>query len=207
MMNSVIISSILAEDQPAKRLLDIVPQHYFWLGIIILVAFFMLRTTWRRVERSRMHNYLSVEEKVARQKASNHQVIDQAGEYMATLADLSRQINSQIDTRIARLEILMERAEEILERLEKQDGSNEDSLVTGNLAASQVVEISEVDEEEDEVVAPVIEIDYERLSPEAREVIRMADQGNNALEIARRMSRPIGEVELILALAGKKKLK
>ncbi|MCK5270614.1 MAG: hypothetical protein KAJ46_07505, partial [Sedimentisphaerales bacterium] len=42
------------------------------------------------------------------------------------------------------------------------------------------------------------------LSPEAEQIIAMADKGLSTLAISQELKRPIGEIELILSLAGKK---
>lgn len=127
------------------------------------------------------------------------------------LRDLGRKVVEDIDARLASLEAVIERAEAVAQRLESSAGA----------AAPAPAPIASPARRADAYVeaAPPREVSatevFPRLSPaggmhdprsprdETRTIIELAEQGVAAREIAQRLRRPIGQVELILALRGK----
>jgi hypothetical protein len=99
---------------------------------------------------------------------------------MVEMLDTARQMTAQLDTRAARLEVLMKEADARLAALQTATGSS------SPLAASPLP-----------VVPPSPETPPD---PRHAEIYLMADQGRSPQEIARKLNRPNGEVELILAL-------
>ena len=93
---------------------------------------------------------------------------------LSELAEMARQISSHLDSRSARLEDLIRQADARIERLE----------ALGATAASPPIEPTNGE-------------------PTNNEVYALADQGCSAKEIAQRLDRPKGEIELILALRGR----
>ncbi|MCK5270615.1 MAG: hypothetical protein KAJ46_07510, partial [Sedimentisphaerales bacterium] len=71
-----------------------------WVFAIVVLAYFMLRVTMRRVARRQKSQQRPLQERLAQMRKPDG-VYDQMNELMAALADLSRQINGQIDTRLA----------------------------------------------------------------------------------------------------------
>ena len=173
-------------------------RSFLWVALVVALALFMLIITRQRMSRSKKHSDMSVKERVDHLKGSSG-IYDQINELMARLADLSRQINGQIDTRTAKLEQLLHDADKAINKLEKHtknqvpwhqetDGEGENPSFEPHQREPQVVESQQV--------APKEKI----ISPETRQILQLAEEGLSAVEIAGQLDRPVGEIELILAL-------
>lgn len=101
---------------------------------------------------------------------------------LVQLSEMARQVTGQLDTRAAKLEALMDEADRKIEELKR--------LTAGGtpLPPSESVQQAPPVRQP----APV--------DPRHQEVYTLADEGHDTAEIARRLGRPQGEVELILAL-------
>lgn len=138
---------------------------------------------------------------------------------MVEMLETARQMTAQLDTRAARLEALIVEAEAKLEALRGAVAVTGSSISAaaptqvsqtddGVAPAGSTVEISvppnaAVDPPAEVVAdaAPAPEMKPETPpDPRHAEVYALADQGRSPGEIARRLNRPNGEVELILAL-------
>ena len=180
----------------------------------VVLGLFLWAKTNRRIARSRQDQGMSARERV--EKASQaRDIYSNISELMARLADLSRQINGQIDTRTAKLEQLLGRADRAIEALKEAaaDGGGEVNgkaeQATHETYAEQVAQEVAGTGEVGSAGAAVTEADEPGGggvldSPGARNIIAMAGQGLTARNIAEHVHRPVGEVELILSLAGKK---
>jgi hypothetical protein len=113
---------------------------------------------------------------------------------MVEMLETARQMTAQLDTRAARLEVLIRQADERLGALK---------AVTAGTAAAEATELAAAagtDVAQDPPApAPVLKPETPP-DPRHAEVYAMADQGRSPHEIARLLGRPNGEVELILAL-------
>ncbi len=98
---------------------------------------------------------------------------------LVELSEMVRQLTSQLDTRTAKLEVLIQEAEQKIAQLRQ---------LTSTTAATK----------EEASLAPASPSQVE--DPRYAEVYAMADEGQTVLEIAQKLGRPQGEVELILAL-------
>jgi hypothetical protein len=108
---------------------------------------------------------------------------------LVELSEMTRQITAQLDTRSQKLQLLIQDADERIAALQKLDRQ-------GNLPRAESTWPS--------IPPPA----REALSPEPVDeqharVYRLADRGQSAGEIAKELSQPRGEVELILALRPK----
>ncbi len=187
--------------EPAKK-----PVGYGVIIVAFLIlafSFFMMRRTRKRLARGQTHQQLSARERVnERYDTSARQMHSQMGELMAELADLARQVNGQLDTRMARLEILLQQADKTLARLEaagKQSvngkaASNNYNMPTGNGNE----DVKSTQSQWQPPRNPLLK------SPFHQEVISLAQAGEKAVNIAQKLGRPVGEIELILSLHGKK---
>jgi hypothetical protein len=118
---------------------------------------------------------------------------------LVELSEMTRQMNAQIDTRAAKLEQLIGQADERIATLRNTDvgpaassgGKTEQAAPVEIAAPRPVIPIAQPLPEDS---APA-----ESDSRHA-EIYSMADDGRDAREIAARLNRPSGEVELILAL-------
>jgi hypothetical protein len=92
-----------------------------------------------------------------------------------------------LDTRLAKLEALIRDADERIDRLQR---------LTRQVQGEPALDVT-VDDEEASAPSPT------RTTPAEHrhaEIYSLADQGRAAADIAHELSRPVGEVELILSL-------
>ncbi|MBC7785196.1 MAG: hypothetical protein H7144_15280 [Burkholderiales bacterium] len=109
---------------------------------------------------------------------------------LVELSEMSRQMTAQLDTRAARLEILIKDADQKIGRLQQlaREEREERAIPLPNFAASDF---------------PVTGQNLASPSDEDmrhREVYALADDGKSIPEISSALARPSGEIELILAL-------
>jgi hypothetical protein len=109
------------------------------------------------------------------------------------LHDLTRQMSAQIETRAAKLEILIRDADERLAALAEAN-ANAPALATDAAKLAAAAE---------PVRAMRLVKDEPSSEDRWNEVYRLADDGATIGEICRQLNRPRGEVELILALRPK----
>jgi hypothetical protein len=218
---------LISQESGKNPLSDYKP--FIWAAAIALLAFFLLQRTQRRVARGQQDRHLSVQERVTK-KFDGSDIYSQISGQMAQLAELSRQINGQIDTRVAKLEILIAEAERAILKLEKLTGKSPQEI-TEALAKSHadqdataaIKAISEkfqnypqdsqeqksLSKEEIQDNAELEEIlesgvsSFEKTSNN-QEILDLADKGLSAVQIAQKFNRPVGEIELVLSLSGKK---
>lgn len=204
-------------------------KPFLLVAFVVLLAYVLFRQTQRRVARGQRDRHLSPQERVAK-KFDGSDIYSQIASQMAQLAELSRQINGQIDTRVAKLEILIAEAERAILKLEKLTGKSPQEI-TEALAkshadqdASTVIKAisgkfrndpsdSQVDKPIDEEInqdnselEQILESgasSFEKTSNN-QEILGLAESGLSPVQIARKLNRPIGEIELVLSLSGKK---
>ncbi len=109
---------------------------------------------------------------------------------LVELHQMARDMNAQLDTRSAKLEVLLREADEKIAAL-KSASANGDGASAGSSHPPSIGQRADL------TPRPAEEID-----PRHLEIYSLADQGHSPQEIARRLSRPNGEIELILALRG-----
>ena len=96
---------------------------------------------------------------------------------MDELSQMARDVGREIDQRAQRLERLIQQADERVKMLERA-GRNQPAPVS----------------------PPIPENNGDEIAPDHVEIYTLADQGVAMAEIAQRLRRPNGEIELILAL-------
>ena len=127
---------------------------------------------------------------------SQHKVVERDMQnLLVELSDMSRQITAQIDTRAAKLDALIREADEKINELRAlSDGAapvpTSRSYDSYRLPVSPTPQSSSLLANDDD--------------PRHAAVYRLADQGKSSPQIAAELGKPNGEVELILALRGKK---
>jgi DNA-binding NarL/FixJ family response regulator len=115
---------------------------------------------------------------------------------LVELSDMARQMTAQLDTRAAKLELLLKEADERIASLHSAGGMLANS--SARPYASDALEGVIV-----EAQAPSGDATLPRpqpLDPRHAQVYDLADEGLSPPEIARQLGRPSGEIELILAL-------
>lgn len=139
---------------------------------------------------------------------------------LVELSSMARQMNAQLETRATKIELLIVDADKRiaeLKRLGKSDASESSPAIlppssraidapvdltrlgfhSSDSSKSRKLEESPSIESQFE---PNIEPNIEPISTRHAEVYRLADEGLSAQQIAQRLSRPRGEIELLLAL-------
>jgi hypothetical protein len=108
---------------------------------------------------------------------------------LVEMANMARQISAQIDTRAAKLDALIKEADVKIAEMRRLTAG-------GSMARAEAPTPPEAMAESKPA---------QKTADDARhsEVYALANQGLDAVEIARRIGRQRGEVELILALRGK----
>jgi DNA-binding NarL/FixJ family response regulator len=124
--------------------------------------------------------------------SQQRQIERDMGNLMVEMLATARQMAAQLDTRAARLEVLMKEADTKLAAMKAATTAlppvKAEPAVTAQLSTPSI-------EPNPEPSRPETPPD-----PRHAEVYSMADQGQSPNEIARHLNRPHGEVELILAL-------
>jgi len=196
-----------------------IPPQIIWVFAIVVGAYIIVRITMRRVMRHQKKFEIPLSQRLEEHRASLA-TQDQMHELMAALADLSRQINGQIDTRLAKLEVLMSQAESVIKRLEQTSGSRApgsetaaqpsfDATVGDVKEITRKIQDAEASQSSNEATEEIEAVpdnanSSAELSPQAKQVLELARKGLTPMAIAKELSRPVGEIELILSLAGKK---
>jgi hypothetical protein len=122
------------------------------------------------------------------------------GGLMVQMLETARHMAAQLDTRAARLEVLMKEADAKLAALKTAAATAPARIATSE--PSSAVDEARADRADDADEAPVAPQVKPETPPDPRhgEIYALADQGRSSGEIARQLNRPNGEVELILAL-------
>lgn len=161
------------------------------MAIIIWV---MLRLQWKRQRRS------PEEGPVAQMRET---LIDRQaeGQRAAEVAGIVRDLAARLETRAARLEALLDQADERIEKLEARlaAGGLSDTLNAARPPAEPARNGQPTDPWDDgpEPAAPARP---DASDPLHQEVYDLADAGEPPLAIARRLDQQVGTIELILAL-------
>ena len=126
--------------------------------------------------------------------AQQRQVERDLQRLMVELLDTARQITGQVELRSRKLEVLIADADQRIERLRIAESP---AAAQSPGAPPPAAPISP-----NEAAATPPEPANIELPPDPRhaEVYALADEGSTTFEIARRLNRPNGEIELILAL-------
>lgn len=133
--------------------------------------------------------------------AQQRNVERQMESLLVELSEMARQMNAQLDTRSAKLEALIDDADRRIAALQR--GLSEPVSIAPPIAAAtppaepaiaQSAAASQGANHAPMAVEPM------PLNPQHAEVYALADVGTAAIDIARQLNRPRGEVELILAL-------
>lgn len=156
------------------------------LGMVVLaLVYVVMRPMMKRKDPlDRPFSLKSLSQQRAVERSMQNLLVD--------LTEMSRQISAQLDTRAAKLEALIREADEKIEQLRSAGVSvqTKESAPMMRLVGSE-----EGAKPQAEEVISGGEID-----PRHAEVYTLADEGREPREIAARLNRPSGEIELILAL-------
>jgi len=156
-------------------------QDTVLMGIgVLIIGYVMFRGSKMRLNRLRGTAVPSADDR-ARASRQAGGVHDQLDHVMLQLEELARSTTAQIETRFAKLEILLAEADTKIAQLQTLLATLNARPVNGsaNALAGDVIR------------------------PEHRRIHDLADAGRSPVEIAQEVGRDVGEVELILALRKK----
>ena len=207
MVNLTYILAQIEVGGESKNFVDSIPTEFLWaIGAVFLSVYFLV-TTLRKVRRSQLRSQRTVSQRVDELHPRLGPMQAQINELMAELADLSRQINGQIDTRVAKLEILLDEAERTISRLEGQSGARSESDISDSFRHGATHKQSVTNTKGAASESGAFRQEWANLpknhianEQETQSVLGLDKQGKSAIAIAQELDRPVGEIELILAL-------
>jgi hypothetical protein len=181
------------------------------LALTVIVLAFLLRGTRRRWQRSVAMSRESVRERYEKLK-EDRTATREVDKALIELDQLARQVHGRLDTQFAKLEVLIQDADERIDKLTRllRAAQSSDTLDI-TLGAEEPRELAPA-ETTDPAGATVsadrssVAVGAERTDADGTEsdrhgpIYRLADQGLSAIDIAERVGRTTGEVELILSL-------
>ena len=180
----------LAADLPLARLVAQGPpglsnQQIVLILVIVGVSALLLITTRRRLRQAQNSPQAYAREQISRMR-TERSLMEDIGEVMAQLEQVSREAQARLDTKFAVLEATIRDADQRIDRLERllrqADGEPAfDATVDGFQAEAPAAANTEDD-------------------PRHETVTRLADAGLTPVQIAEETDQSLGEVELILAL-------
>jgi hypothetical protein len=163
-----------------------VPQIIMLVLAVVCLTAVMLATR-RRIRDSQRTPSHTARRQFAQHREQSRSIRD-VEQVMLELDQLSRQIHGRIDTKLARLETLIRDADQRIEKLtrlaDKADGRPRFEIT-----------LDEEQPREQQSDNPAT-LNDERHA----DVFQLADDGSSPFEIAQKLGRPVGEIELILAL-------
>ena len=131
-------------------------------------------------------------------------VEQQMTDLLVELSKMSRQITAQLDTRAAKLELLIKEADQKIALLQSSTKSAAFPAAAPAIIATSEPAVSRpLDIDPTPATLPAVSalaIDPPTPDPRHSDVYSLADAGRSSTEIARQLTRPAGEIELILAL-------
>jgi hypothetical protein len=166
---------------------------FIGLGVMIMIYMTVIRPMMRRkdpLDRPTGMVGLSQQRSTERQMQN----------LLVELAEMSRQITAQLDTRSAKLEALIREADARIAELKSLSGSTETAAYQSLRSAFQPTSSARGAEADSRTTSSNPD---DAQDSHHSEVYALADQGRDAYEIAAQLGRPRGEVELILALRSK----
>ena len=203
------------------------------IALMMVVVFIVMRSARNRTVASRGKSKGKAKEIVNNRLSENPNVsINRLQELMAALSDMSREISGQIDTRTAKLEILLAKADNQIAEYERKIAKLEAQNAMASLAANKPViedlqssisvseEVDDNSSESDSFENIAENAKSEEIPPDGNlaqneasghtmpqnginaQIIKLARDGISLSEISRATGRPSGEIELILNLNG-----
>lgn len=172
----MMFARILLQNPPVPA--DTTTQWVLIGAAIVTMAYLFMRSSRRKKDPLEKNPYPS---SLAQQRGVEREMQN----LLVELSNMSRQISAQLDTRAAKLEELIRQADERIDALHRAAAVT--TRPPDNGASYGAVPVS--------TPSTPPEID-----PRHREVYDLIDQGRTPQEVSQQLNRPIGEIELILAL-------
>jgi hypothetical protein len=185
-MSPILLNAIF--DDPGKQ----------WLAIgaaLFLVAYFVLRPMAKKKKDDPLSRMSSSPGAMAKQRSVEREMSN----LLVELSEMARQVTAQLDTRAAKLELLMKEADEKIEALQRLSTSSSGKIPAPNPTHQNSAERAALMQPLD-VPPPAPAPPEPAIDPRYAEIYALADEGRSPGDIATRLGRPSGEIELILAL-------
>ena len=171
----------------------------------IVVTFVALRSTGRKLKQVRRanqppyRNVTATTREVPFEVARRRAIQDDVNEAILRLDELARHVNGQLDTRFAKLECIIRDADRRIDELSRlqRSAAGKPTVDTTIGDVSESDEVAPDNEHDDEELAS---IDSQSADDRHARVHDLADSGLSVASIAESLGRPMGEIELILAL-------
>ena len=166
-----------------------------WIAIAVGILTVVYVTLVRPLRQKKAKDPL--EESPVRTSLAQRRAVERdMSNLLVELSEMARQMTAQLDTRAAKLELLLKEADERIAALRSM---GRDSAVSA-MAATAAERLEGVIAEARAPLGPALT--EQKIDPRHAQVYDLADEGHSPQEIARRLERPSGEIELILALRG-----
>ena len=169
-----------------------------WLAIgaaLFLLVYFVIRPMGKR-----KRDPLDKMGTPGRSMASQRSVEREMSNLLVELSEMARQVTAQLDTRATKLELLMKEADEKIETLRALQGSAPSSPPSATVPPAIRQSLAEHEALMQPLDTPPPPPPEPAIDARHAEIYAMADQGRSPGDIASRLGRPSGEIELILAL-------
>jgi hypothetical protein len=173
-----------------------------WLAIgaaLFLIVYFVIRPMGKRKQ-----DPLDKMGTRSSPMATQRSVEREMSNLLVELSEMARQVTAQLDTRATKLELLMKEADEKIETLRALQASapSSSSSPLPPTAPSAALRQSVAEREAlmQPLETPLSPPPEPAIDPRHAEIYALADQGRTPVDIASRLGRPSGEIELILAL-------
>ncbi len=171
------LDDIVSKGTDKKPMLEL--SDILTIALMMVVVFIVMRSTRRKTVNSRNKNRSNAKELVGRKLEENPNVtINRLQELMAALADMSREINGELDTRTAKLEILLAKADSQIAEYEKKLKKLQASQALTNLGTGKppLIErhnsgIQEIKDEIDKITSRMPEIESTIAPPPVKEAV------------------------------------
>jgi len=195
-MTSIVFNLLLtAADNTVKNPSSFTKNILMLIMGLTIIMWILMRQMRKKTIFGQQESQLSAKEKLERTRQCQT-IYDGVETLMAELADLSRQVNGQLDTRIARMDLLIEEADRKIKQLQDLT-SAAPAEHSDDTPIKDIFESSKSTDLDKQMDSFVTEANHE--------IVALADEGLAPPAIAQKLNRPIGEIELILSLVRKKR--
>lgn len=174
---------VLAQgEEQAKPALDSLPMMLMGAGVLLLVVVLMGHLR-KQVNRRKHTVPLEPKERIQTIREDAHASSSILERRTAQAEEIVRELTALLDNRSEKLEIMIQHADERIERLERLTAEAEGRMTPRHTGSN----------------APASETSYANDTLK-QQIYDLADQGQKPIEIAQRLGQHTGKVELILAL-------
>jgi hypothetical protein len=141
----------------------------------------------------------------ARSLTQQRSVERQMESLLVELSEMSRQMSAQLDTRATRLELLIKEADEKIEAIQRATLESPQRSAREQFSDQHSVSADDTRHTMRHITGQTAEHMFsepiaEKIDPAHAQVYALVDAGKTVPQIAAEVSRPSGEIELILAL-------